>query len=406
LFFQTAVASARRQSTYEFPHDGERSAVTPELWLTWWRSATDLSVQRKLLEIAPRCPSVELEETLIQCLDTTGLRGQAARLLGEYGAVRAAPRLRQFLAEDAGTDAIWDPTGAPHALGDLRDNAAVPLLKAMISAYPNSIAATFAVASLGVIGTPEAEKALCELLDDGVDEDHIVPALIACGSASAMGIVVARAKKRLDGPEWLCEKASRLSWTRGWTRGRYYTHIDMTEFVAYLNAAGCPRSPEKNWDLVHAFEQIDSPDVRRLLRKWAERRGTPADAVVRKDDTLRMSYLCARELTDRGDESAIPYVLNDWADRKDSIYVQLAADDLRNFPSHAVAEEVLKRLAAADNSQATRMLALLGRFGDAADGERVRPFLTHVDDLVANVACESLLRLTDPLLVPEGWREI
>jgi hypothetical protein len=28
------------------------------------------------------------------------------------------------------------------------------------------------------------------------------------------------------------------------------------------------------------------------------------------------------------------------------------------------------------------------------------------DDLVANVACETMLRLTDPMLVPDGWREM
>ena len=407
LFLDTAFVSARRHNGSDFPHHGERSIVTPELWLAWWRKVTDPSVQKTLLEIAPRCPSVELEEALLQCLDTTELRGQAAKLLGEYGAVRAAPRLRQILSQTAGADALWDQMAAAHALGDLRDNTAVPLLKAMISAYPKSTAAIFAAASLGVIGTPEAEKALSELLVDGVAEDHIVPALIACGSASATGIVVARAKTRPDGPGWLCSQAGRLSWTRGWTRGRYHTHINMADVVAYLDATDCPRSPEKNWALVRAFEKIDSPDIRYLLRKWAKRRGTPADAVVRKKDTLRMSYLCVRELTDRGDESAIPYVLDAWADRNDKTYVQLVADDLRHFPSRAVAEEVRERLAAAvDNSQVTRMLSLLGRFGDASDGERVRPFLDHLDDLVANVACESLLRLTDPLLVPEEWREV
>ena len=51
------------------------------------------------------------------------------------------------------------------------------------------------------------------------------------------------------------------------------------------------------------------------------------------------------------------------------------------------------------------MLALLGRFGDASDGELVGKFLDHPDNLVGNVACESLLRLTDPLLVPDHWRE-
>ena len=52
------------------------------------------------------------------------------------------------------------------------------------------------------------------------------------------------------------------------------------------------------------------------------------------------------------------------------------------------------------------MLSLLGRFGEPSDAGLPRQFLAHSDDLVANVACESLLRLTDPLLVPEYWREV
>ena len=181
----------------------------------------------------------------------------------------------------------------------------------------------------------------------------------------------------------------------------------MADFIQYLDATYQPKHPKQNWDFVRAFEQIDSPDVRRLLRKWAERQGTPNDAIVRENDSLRMSYLCIRELIDRGDEFAIPYVLDHRADEKDSTYVYLAADNLQHFPSSTVATELRNRLsAAADNSQALRMLSLLGRFGDASDEELLQQFLDHADDLVANIACESLLRLTDPLLVPEGWREV
>ena len=407
LLYYIAAASARRNSWFDFPIYGERSVVTAELWLDWWRRTSDPSIQKKLLRFAPLCPSVEVEEALRACLDIGDLRGQAARLLGEYGSVRSAPTLRQILAEDVQDHSLWTKMEAAHALGDLRDNAAVPLLKAMISAHPKSDAAIYAAASLGVIGTPEAEKALCALFADGDCQDVIVSALIMCGTPSAMAVVVARAKTRLDGPEWLCEQASRLSWTRGWTRGRYYTHIHTTELVEYLDATYQPKSPIQNWDFVHAFRQIDSPDVRRLLRKRVEWCGTSADAVVREDDHLRMSHLCIRELIDRGDEFAIPYVLDQRADLKDNIYIAIAADDLRHFPSSAVAAEVCNRLSAAtDTSQAVRMLSLLGRFGDASHEKLIRQFLDHPDDLVANVACESLLRLTDPLLVPEGWREL
>jgi hypothetical protein len=294
---------------------------------------------------------------------------------------------------------------AAHALGDLRDDAAVPFLKAMISAYPKSHAAIEAAASLGVIGTPEAEKALIALLAEGNCQEGIVPALITCGSPSAMAVVIARAKTRPDGPEWLCKQARHLSSTRGWTRGRYYTHIHTKELVEYLDASYQPMSPTQNWDYVHAFEQIDSPDVRRLLRRWAEWSGTSADAIVREG--IRMSYFCIRELKYRGDEFAIPYILDQRAGEKEDVYVHIAADGLRHFASSAVAAEVCNRLSAAtDSSQAVRMLSLLGRFGDASHEKLVRRFLDDPDDLVANVACESFLRLTDPLLVPEGWREV
>lgn len=61
-------------------------------------------------------------------------------------------------------------------------------------------------------------------------------------------------------------------------------------------------------------------------------------------------------------------------------------------------------LAANENDKVIRrMLALLGRLGTTVDGEMVRPFLDNPDREVADIAWESLLRLTDPLLVPDRW---
>ena len=305
LLYHVSTASARQNRWSDsFSTFGERSVVTAELWLDWWGNTIDPAVQKKLLRLTPLCPSLEVEKVLLECLDTDELRAQAARQLGEYGAVRAAPCLREILAENTNDSALRDQMEAAHALGDLRDDAAIPLLKAMISAHTESLAAIYAVASLGVIGTSEAETALCELLAEGVNEERIAPALINCGSPSAMAAVLARAKARSNGPEWLCEQASRLSYTRGWTRGRYYTHIDTADFVQYLDTTNQAASSKQNWGVIRAFEQIDSPDVRHLLRKWAERRGTLSDPVVRENDSLRMSQLCIRELTDRGDEFA------------------------------------------------------------------------------------------------------
>jgi HEAT repeat protein len=408
LLYHVAEASARQNRWFDsFPAFGERSAVTPELWLDWWRKTTDPSVQMKLLCLTPLCPSVDVEEVLLRCLDVDNLRARAAGQLSEYGAVRAAPHLRQILAENTDEHTIWAQIELARALGNLRDEAAIPSLKAMISAHPKSDAAAFAIASLGAIGTSEAETALHELLAEGVREDPIASALINCGSPSAMASVIARAKTKPDRPEWLCERAGYLSWARGWTRGRYYKHISTTDFVQYVDTMYQAKCAEWDSNLIHVFGQIDSPDIRCLLRKWVKRLGTPEDATVRENDRLPMLRLYIQELTDRGDEFAIPYALNLHTDEKDSTYVHFAADALQHFPSSAVAAEISSRLlAATTESGMVRMISLLGRFGSASDKGLVSLFIDHRDDLVANVAYESLLRLTDPLLVPEGWREV
>ena len=119
LLYHVASASARQSRWYDdFDTFGERSTVTPELWLDWWRRTTDTAVQKKLLRLTPLCPSLMVEEALLACLDRSELRGRAARQLGEYGAVRAAPYLRQILAENAPDDALWDQLTSAHALGD------------------------------------------------------------------------------------------------------------------------------------------------------------------------------------------------------------------------------------------------------------------------------------------------
>jgi len=120
-----------------------------------------------------------------------------------------------------------------------------------------------------------------------------------------------------------------------------------------------------------------------------------------------MSNMCYEELRDRGDESAIGYTLDERADEKDDIYVIIAADLLRPFPTKAVAEQIRLRLTTATTTSETlRMLALLGRFGETVDAELASRFQDHHDDLVANVAYEAMLRLSDPMLVPDRWREI
>ncbi len=385
----------------------QRACVTTDVWLGWWRQSTDSGLRRRLLGLLPLCPSAEVEKILIECLDSAELRGSAARELGDYGVVRSAADLRGILAEEITAGDHWGRYGAVRALGALRDEAAVPLLEKTAAEYPLDWIVGEAVSSLGLIGTPAAECALDRLLQCGKAgefEEMVLEALLYCGSAPAVSIVVNRARSRMDGPRWLCDRLVGLSDFRGWSQGEYYTDIYTDELVDYLTSHYQTGSPGQDWKLGEAFRQIDSPAVRTLLRKWADRRGSPQDSLMRENGRRRISDVCLEELRDRGDESAIDFTLDGRAEDKDNIYVLATADLLRTFPATAVAERLRLRLAAATTtSQVVRMLCLLGRFGEAADVDRANRFLDHPDDLVASVACTTVLRLSDPMLLPDRW---
>jgi HEAT repeats len=346
----------------------------------------------------------------MDCLESPDLRGSAARRLGEYGSIRSAARLRDILAEDINAYNRLDKSQAAHTLGDLRDDTAVALLEKVAAEHPDNWVVRQAVSSLGLIGNLEAESALGRLLQYQKGEDFknmVLEALLCCGSEAAVAIVVKRAKASQDGPNWLCERIRRLAWTRGWRQGEYYTHIHTSELIDYLESQYEAGSPEQNWRVVDAFRQIDSPPVRELLRKWGSRRGSSQDPLFRENDQRRLSDMCYEELRHRGDESAIGYTLDERADEKDDIYVIIDDDLLRPFQTVAVAEQIRLRLMTATTASETlRMLALLGRFGEKVDAELASRFQDHPDDLVANVACEAMLRLSDSMLVPDRWREM
>ena len=410
LLYPAAVAAAKRGASFELDQGEQRTCVNADVWLGWWRQSTDVSLRRKLLTLLPRYPNAEIEEVLLDCLDSPDLSGSAASRLSEYGAIRSAPRLREILAEEATAADHWATSEAAHALGSLRDDAAVPLLERVAAEHSDDWVVRQAIGSLGRIGNSEAECALERLLrlqkGEGF-ENAVLEALFCCGSSPAVVQLVHRAAARQDGPKWLCERLRHLSWTRGWRRGEYFTHIHTAELVDYLESRYEPGSPDQNWSVEDAFRQIDSPEVRALLRKWAGRRGSAEDPLVRESDQRRISDMCYWELRDRGDESAIGYTLDERAEVEDDLYVAIAADDLRPFPTAAVAVQLRLRLAmATTTSETLRMLALLGRFGELADAELVSRFQDRPDDRVANVACEAMLRLSDPMLVPDRWREM
>jgi hypothetical protein len=58
-----------------------------------------------------------------------------------------------------------------------------------------------------------------------------------------------------------------------------------------------------------------------------------------------------------------------------------------------------------DRQYADLRTSLLNRI-QGANTELSSRFVDRPDDLVANVACEAMLRLSDPLLVPARWREL
>lgn len=405
--FRHAIQASAHWKWTRTPRDRIRSAILPDTWLGWWKELTDVAVRRTLLHFSPVIPNAEIERILTDCLDSPDFRFQAAWHLGHFGCYRSATYLRQALQDSTGDVELREKGQIADALGWLRDQASVEHLRELAVQHLEADAGRLAVLSLGFIGTPEAEEALRSLLDTEVDEQHITGALVNCGSPSAVSKAIEVARSKPEGPKWLCRCIGVAFSPHGHHVGEYYTHVSTTDLVDYLASGEGQVAPEDKWGLVRGLEQVDSEEVRGLLRQWASRSGTPADSEVRADDQLKMSHPCYDELMHRGDVFAIPYFLDYRADENDDTYVHLAARNLSHFPSNEVAKALRGRLACIrDNSQAVRLLSLLGRFGDSSDEQLIRPYLDHPDDLVANVACESLLRLTDPMLVPEKWREI
>src|SRR5262249_4621430 len=151
---------------------------------------------RKLLTLLPRYPNAEIEVVLLDCLDSPDLRGSAAKRLGEYGAIRSTPRLREILAEAVTTEDRWDKAAAAHALDDLRDDPALTRWEKVAAEHSDGWVVLQAIGSLGWIGNSEAESSLGRLLgakkDEGF-ENAVLEALLCCGSPAAVAQLVRRA---------------------------------------------------------------------------------------------------------------------------------------------------------------------------------------------------------------------
>ena len=295
------------------------------------------------------------------------LCGSAARALGDYGVVRSAARLREVLRHGITPGDAWNKSEAAHALGDLLDEAAIPVLEETAATHPHEHVVDEAVSSLGMIGTLDAECALQRLLKCEkvvAREDSVLEAMLLCGSRSAVAIVLSRAQSSQVSPHWLCERLRDIDGSRGWRRGEYFTHVHTDELVNYLASNHHNVPPGQVWELGEAFRQIDSPAVRACSESGRSYGDQPRMHWSERTDDECCRTFALRDCGIGAMNLAIEYTLDQWGDREDNIYVSITADFLRPFPATAVAERLRCRLAiAATPSEIVRMLALLGRFG-------------------------------------------
>jgi hypothetical protein len=187
--------------------------------------------------------------------------------------------------------------------------------------------------------------------------------------------------------------------------GRYYTHVHDAELIAYLEANEQVFQGKEKLDLIHAVEQIDSENARRLLRLLASRTSTSEGALVRENDSRQASTLAYQELLYRGDATTVRHFVGEAISRDPRR--AWVASEMGRFPRNEVASHLRQALATSGvNEERAAIVRLLGFFGVAGDADLVRPLVTSEDDPLANAAYEALCRLTDPLLVPAKWSRL
>lgn len=224
LLGRTIAAGSRH---YLPVRERTREWIPPEAWVVWWNGAQGRKeMQQSLLESLPSIPSAEIEDILVDCLQSRDLRAVAALALGNYGCYRARTDIRRLLLfTPSSSEEYWAVHSACVALGTLRDEQAVSLLSACV-AHGGMIRLS-ACGSLGLIGTTEAEEALKSLYTPGDPEAaDIAGGLLLCGSTSGVALAVSWAACRPDGFAWLKAGITHLLWMRGHVVGEYYTHIN------------------------------------------------------------------------------------------------------------------------------------------------------------------------------------
>ncbi len=389
----------RRDPTWdELPSREGYAWVDPDSWLKCWHSAEDVAVRRSWLRFFTATPTVEIEDVLLRCLPVPGLAPQAARHLGRIGSQRARRQLRALLKSEH-EGARWE---AVRALGRLKDSGSIDdLLKIIVRTTEKAHVRQFAAIALGLIQTPEAERALAALLDDSRVAELAATGLLRHGSPSATAHVLGEAERR--GGEWLVETCQHAFSFHGRWRRQYYTEVAADDLARFLGnyESECP-GPKRR-DVLHALEALDGPGVREFFRGVASRRGTSGDPVLRTDSGLLASDVALRELCDRGDDSVVEHFVAEAL--KDHGHGWYVGDDLYQFSASTVRRELTKALStsALDPTHIARVLRLLGAHGGAGEEEIIKRYIGHPVPEVADAAREAVLYLSDPLRMPEGW---
>lgn len=378
--------------------------LDPRDWLKWWQQGSSEREKSALVRSLPGVPTPAVEAALVDALRHRKLTWQAARYLGDNGTGLAKTGLREIVANiDPGDP--FASTEAIRALGKLRDPDAVQALSHVARTCKPHVRDT-ALASLGLIGTRQSEAALVALLDDAERVAPVSGALVLHGSDSAVRAAMDLSKAdSARGSRWLIRAINEVISGWGWRRGEYFSHIH-DDFGAYLLENDPQFDGSDNWEYFRLLDRVDTPSIRAVLRLLAQREGSSSDAVLRAEDGLRASRLAYDELFERGDLWALPQLIKVCV-AGDGPFGRYMAEKLLRFPHHDVRAAVRQEL---DKSPLlsihVELDRLLGFFGGPTDFDSLRVDSKSHDDALANAADEALLRLEDPLRLPDNWSSL
>jgi NACHT domain len=375
--------------------------LDPRNWMLWWKTADSDGDRRMLLYVVSDVPSIEVEQTLIDCLDNEKVAGLAAHALGRIRSHRASARLRQLLEISPGRSTT---SNVMMALGNIRDTNSVEALTRVAEKATGDSLLVSAL-SLGAIGTEEAEKALVMLLESGLETDWIVSGLLLLGSQTAVNRALDEARMKEErGPRWLATRLGGAFCLQGWTTGCYYTYIHDETLVEYLMQNEQVFTGQEKRDLINTLDHFDSENVRGLLRLLASREGSDEDEELPGDARLHVSHFAYRQLLYRGDSYGIDHFVAK-AIREDG-QLSLTGRELVRFQRPEVAKALREALLRTEEaSQQARIIHLMGFYGSVDDSSLIRTFVDCSDDRLANEAQEAHWRLSDPLLILPNWSE-